>query len=281
MDFSLFCFFVENPKITDMNFFKMNLLALLLIGAFTMTAQIKDWDEYEVIPMFEMMNVAQHLSIDMENASYKGTPLDTYNDTGEKIGTKEFVGVLMNGDKAFDLYRKKGDEKIVAIRHRELNAMEKAMMKEQQEMMKNSSVGEGKKFPAFEFKDLDGNSLSSANLQGKILVVNAWFIKCKPCIMEMPEFNTLVEKYKSHPDVVFLGITFDSQEKVKEFIKNQGFDYTLIPGQQTLLTQTLQISSFPTNIVVDREGNIAFSMAGYSPDSIHGIEATLQKLVEN
>ena len=50
--------------------------------------------------------------------------------------------------------------------------------------------------------DMNGNSYSLGILKGKVVVINFWFVECKPCVIEMPELNEIVEKYKSE-EVVF------------------------------------------------------------------------------
>src|SRR6187402_3056684 len=47
----------------------------------------------------------------------------------------------------------------------------------------------GSRFSHFKTTDIDGNKINTKNLEGKIIVLNFWFINCPPCRMEMPELS--------------------------------------------------------------------------------------------
>jgi len=64
----------------------------------------------------------------------------------------------------------------------------------------------GGKFVHFKTTDINDNKVNTKNLGGKIIVLNFWFIKCPPCIREMPELNKITETYKSDSSVVFFAI---------------------------------------------------------------------------
>lgn len=63
---------------------------------------------------------------------------------------------------------------------------------------------EGKKFPDFQFIDLDRNHFNNKSTHGKIVLLKLWFINCTPCVAEMPELNRLIEKYKDRDDILLL-----------------------------------------------------------------------------
>jgi len=82
---------------------------------------------------------------------------------------------------------------------------------------------EGKQFPKFHYVDLNGNTYTSENTKGKILVLKAWFISCKACVAEMPMLNKLTEEYKNRKDIVFVSIAWDSKKALEAFEKRVGF----------------------------------------------------------
>lgn len=108
--------------------------------------------------------------------------------------------------------------------------------------------------PDFELKDMQGKQWSLKTLRGKIVVLNFWFTSCIPCIGEIPELNRLAKVYYTN-DVVFLGLTFNNAEQVKLFLKNHSFDYVLLPNSHGV-DEKYKISSWPTNIVIDKKGII-------------------------
>ena len=54
---------------------------------------------------------------------------------------------------------------------------------------------EGCLLPDFIAETIDGEILNSADLRGKVLVLNFWFTSCPPCIAELPGLNRLVDEY--------------------------------------------------------------------------------------
>ena len=54
---------------------------------------------------------------------------------------------------------------------------------------------EGKNFPKFDFKDLNGIEYNNENTKGKIVIVKCWFIACHACVAEFPILNELVQEY--------------------------------------------------------------------------------------
>lgn len=115
---------------------------------------------------------------------------------------------------------------------------------------------EGKPFPIFSFKDLNGVEYNNAKLKGKILVIKCWFIACAPCLEEIPELNNLVEKYTNREDVVFIGLAYDSKKALDAFLLQRPFRYILIPDQRKYVFNDLDVKSYPTHFVIDKDGVI-------------------------
>jgi len=114
----------------------------------------------------------------------------------------------------------------------------------------------GKKFPAFDFVDINGNRYNSQNTKGKIVVLKCWFIGCTTCVEEMPALNELVKQYKHRKDIIFVSLAPDSKAKLQAFFKNRTFDYQKVPGQDAFITKTLNVSAYPTHFIINKQGTI-------------------------
>lgn len=125
----------------------------------------------------------------------------------------------------------------------------------------------GKKMPNFKVTTLNGEVLTLSDLQGKIVLVNFWFIGCPPCIEELPMLIALAEKYKTQ-DFVLLSFSTDSPEDLKKFVNKKGINYTVIPKSRDLIEGYFQMGfGYPTNIFLDRDGNIIdFKLGGERDD---------------
>lgn len=134
---------------------------------------------------------------------------------------------------------------------------------------KNGQAFVGSPLPDFNFKDINGNTVSLEGLKGKPIVINFWFTACVPCIEEMPALNQLKEKYKNS-DVVFLSITFENKKSVTEFLKNHPFNFTPIPGAQEYCDNLVMI--FPLTLFINRQGIV--QAASHNMPSLYNYPTT-------
>ncbi len=123
------------------------------------------------------------------------------------------------------------------------------------------------KLPSFEFVDLEGKTLHSDELIGKVVLINFWFTRCAPCIEEMPYLDQLKEAYEKD-GVVFISMAPEESPQIKSFLKRHDFSYRHIPDADAFLKKFGV--GFPKNILVDKEGMIRYIDSG-----IMGVVATV------
>lgn len=131
---------------------------------------------------------------------------------------------------------------------------------------------EGKSLPDYTFSDLEGRMYTKETTQGKILVLKCWFINCAPCVQEMPALNEIKKHYNGRNDILFVSLCLDSKEKVEAFLTKKQFDYAVVPDQDKFLTDHLQINSYPTHFVINKQGLIAKKVGDF-----HGMVYALEK----
>jgi thiol-disulfide isomerase/thioredoxin len=115
---------------------------------------------------------------------------------------------------------------------------------------------EGKFMPEYIFTDLNGNTLTKADTKGMFMIVKCWFIRCTSCVAEMPELNTLVDQYKNREDVLFISLASDTKEELEVFLKKRKFSYRVVPGMDKYIKDYLKINTYPTHLVVNKNGKI-------------------------
>lgn len=120
----------------------------------------------------------------------------------------------------------------------------------------------GKKPLGFTAKDLQGNKYKLKDLQGKVVVLNFWFIGCGPCRIEIPELNKLVEDYKDSSNIVFLAVALDSEREVEKFLEKLPFRYNVIADGR-YISSIYRITGYPTHAVIDKSGNVIYHSTGY------------------
>lgn len=117
--------------------------------------------------------------------------------------------------------------------------------------------------PALELQGLNGQRYSLKDLKGKIVVLNFWFIACKPCVNEMPVLNSIKNKYDP-AKVVFLALSLDSKDAVNAFLQQHQFNYIQLPGAAAV-HKKYHLNAYPVSIVIDARGIVSFVQTG-GPD---------------
>lgn len=130
----------------------------------------------------------------------------------------------------------------------------------------------------FNFIGQDGLIWNSAKLKGKVIVINFWFTACKPCILEMPHLNKLVEENKNNP-VVFIAPAPEDKARIKKFLAKYSFDYYIIPSSLEYIT-SLKVENFPTHLIIDKAGIIKQVFIGYADDIKEKLQAEIDKLIK-
>jgi thiol-disulfide isomerase/thioredoxin len=128
----------------------------------------------------------------------------------------------------------------------------------------SSSFAEGKAIASFKEWDMKGNKYSLKELAGKVVVMNFWFINCPPCRQEIPELNEIVNAYKDTKDVVFLAVALDDKRDLEEFLATTPYLYNIVHNGKSL-AEKYRINSYPTHVVLDKEGKVIFHTSGYGP----------------
>jgi len=149
--------------------------------------------------------------------------------------------------------------------------------------------GSMQKFPAFEGKDLDGNTVKSDELfsGNAVTVVNFWFTTCNPCVGELAELDAL-NKELAEKGGSLIGVntfTLDGDEaaisEAKDVLAKKGATYQNVyfdsDGEAGKFTTN--IFAYPTTYVVDRSGNIVGEPIVGAITEKKQVE-TLQKLIE-
>lgn len=101
--------------------------------------------------------------------------------------------------------------------------------------------------------------------RGKMLVVNFWATWCSPCREEMPGFSRLQSKY-ADKGVQFVGIAFDSADKVQKFSLQTPVSYPLLIGSAGLLPITAGLGNpaggLPFTALIGRDGRLLQTRLG-------------------
>ncbi len=138
---------------------------------------------------------------------------------------------------------------------------------------------------AIQITKLDGGTFKLSDFRGKVVVVDFWATWCPPCVKQVPQLAKLSKDYRDK-GLEVIGLTADSEsdkEKVVDFLKQRGADYTIGYDNQWLSSAFLKGTEdetgdppIPQLFVISRDGRVVEHLIGESPQ--RGIKE-LEKVV--
>jgi thiol-disulfide isomerase/thioredoxin len=114
----------------------------------------------------------------------------------------------------------------------------------------------------FTARDLDGQTISTASLSGKVTIINFWATWCPPCRAEIPDLVALQEKYRDQVQVIGISQDEESADFVKRFAAAQHINYPIVMSTPELERIFAGVYALPTSFIVDREGRIVQKHVG-------------------
>ena len=126
--------------------------------------------------------------------------------------------------------------------------------------------------PPFLLNDLDGHVISTASLQGKVVLLNFWATWCPPCREEIPMMTDLQNRFKDKLQIVGISMDDSSADEVKQFTEEMKIDYQIVMGSSTLSQEYGGVPALPTTFVVNRDGRIVQKHEGLYPIEVYDSE---------
>lgn len=123
----------------------------------------------------------------------------------------------------------------------------------------------GSQLPDFAVKDLQGHEISSADLRGKVVLIDFWATWCEPCKKEMPGYQKLLERYGARGFAV-VGFKFDTMKDTEDplrFAQRIGVSYPLATASEELRQKFGGIEGLPTTMLYDRKGILRHKVVGF------------------
>jgi thiol-disulfide isomerase/thioredoxin len=127
--------------------------------------------------------------------------------------------------------------------------------------------------PPFLVNDVEGRVLSTAELRGKVVIVNFWATWCPPCREEIPEMIDLANRYKDRLQII--GISEDDDataEEVRDFAREEKINYPIVMGSGGVSTEYGGVPALPTSFLVNTDGRVVVKHVGLVPAQVYDRE---------
>lgn len=143
------------------------------------------------------------------------------------------------------------------VRYEHVNASPEIAENEQYRaaMAQLESDDRKREHPEFTLTDLSGKSWKFSELRGKVVLVNFWATWCPPCRKEMPDLETLYQRFGPKGFVV-LGISDEDAAKVKPFIEERRISFPILLDPGRKVNEAFVVNGIPKSFVYDREGKL-------------------------
>jgi cytochrome c biogenesis protein CcmG/thiol:disulfide interchange protein DsbE len=121
----------------------------------------------------------------------------------------------------------------------------------------------GQNVPAFTLNTFDGQKINTAELSGKVIVLNFWASWCKPCEQEAADMELAWQSYKDGGQVVFLGADYvDTEPEALGYLKKFKITYPNGPDLRTQISQMFKIRGVPETYIIGKDGKLGYVKIG-------------------
>ena len=138
----------------------------------------------------------------------------------------------------------------------------------------------GKEPEKFEFVDMKGNTVDRQSLQGKVAVLDMWFLSCPYCFAGFPNLQKVYEQYKDNDRVVFLTVDTDepsiTNKTLQGAFQKAHLTLPIVRDPQRFAKESFDLEACPTTILLGANGTVQDYKLGFEPD----LAKTLPKKID-
>ncbi len=134
----------------------------------------------------------------------------------------------------------------------------------------------------FEVLNESGEKVKLSSYFGKPIVVNFWASWCGPCKAEIPEFIDAYQKYGEEVEFLMVNLTdgqTDTVESVKEFVRENKYEFPLYFDTEYSASNAYQVYSIPQTLFIDKNGNIQNLYIGMIDGSV--LEGEISAMIKS
>mgnify|MGYP003602880388 CR=1 FL=1 len=119
---------------------------------------------------------------------------------------------------------------------------------------------------AFSLPDLNQQTVSNQQLQGKVTLINFWYPSCPGCVIEMPKLVSTQHKFaNSHYQTIAISLPFNTEAEVRAYVQAQQLPFTIAIDKTGAVGEAYKVQLAPNSFLVDKNGKVVKAYLG-EPD---------------
>jgi len=144
-----------------------------------------------------------------------------------------------------------------------------------------AEVGSGDKIQAFSLeKRGEGSFTYPQDTEGKVVFINFWAAWCAECKIELPELDTIRNKYKDQP-FILLAVNIDRKQKTADrFLRKVQLDLLVLYDQGQKLVKQFAPVGVPASYLIRPDGRVEKVYLGFKMDYIAKYISDIDQLLK-
>jgi cytochrome c biogenesis protein CcmG, thiol:disulfide interchange protein DsbE len=133
--------------------------------------------------------------------------------------------------------------------------------------------------PSFDLPTSNG-TVSLDSLRGKVVLVDFWASWCGPCRQSFPWMSKLYQTY-SQKGLVIVAINLDKKrEPANDFLSEFSPPFIVAFDPAAKTAEAFHVPAMPSSFIVNREGMILYSHAGFNLKKTDEVENLIQEALK-
>ena len=148
----------------------------------------------------------------------------------------------------------------------------------QDDVVSSTLLNVGDKLPSFNVPSLSGETYSSKELKGKVVLINFWATWCPPCKAEFPLLQKDIYDEIKESNFRVMAISRGEEiDTVKNFIDKYKYTFPVYLDKESKVYSLFANKYIPRNFVIGKDGIVKWASTGFKKDEFYEMVNLVKK----